>query len=268
MIVDFTGDEGSFKRVTSCIAKTQAYRVKQTKLDLIPVAESISSIPLKAFINDTPSRINLKLGLCKTNFQGEICIILSFTPPHIPAFHATMSRRSTRQSLQATEKDTTPKLSEVTSRKRTRVTKSEPSSTKSHYFKPSKNNDDEREDLVESPDHTTGTEKSDSPEDTNYGDVSDHESTGSPDEDEYSDEQPKRKRKGSSTGATLKKPRERKIGHELWRAGAVIDAPPGTRVIIKKPVARPAGNTPYLDGTIHPNTLLFLKDLKANNDRG
>lgn len=185
-----------------------------------------------------------------------------------------MSRRSTRQSFEATEKDTIPKLSGVTNRKRTRVSKSEPSSTKkqgptkSHYFRPNKNDDDEREDLVESPDHTTGTEESDSPEDTNYGDVSDHESTGSPDEDEYSDEQPKRKRKGSSIRATSKNPTERKMGHELWRAGAVIDAPPGTRVIIKKPVARPAGNTPYLDGTIHPNTLLFLKDLKANNDRG
>lgn len=186
-----------------------------------------------------------------------------------------MSRRSTRQSLQATEKDTIPKLSEVISRKKTRVSKSEPSSTKkqgptkSHYFKPNKNNDDdEHEDLVESPDHTTGTEDSDSPQDTNYGDVSDHESTGSPDEDDYSDEQPKRKRKGTSLGATLKKPAERKIGHELWRAGTAINAPPGTRVIIKKPKARSAGNTPYSDGSIHPNTLLFLKDLKANNDRG
>lgn len=41
----------------------------------------------------------------------------------------------------------------------------------------------------------------------------------------------------------------------------------GTQVIIKKPKARPAGKTPYKDETIHPNTLLFLADLKANNKR-
>jgi uncharacterized protein (TIGR02453 family) len=38
-------------------------------------------------------------------------------------------------------------------------------------------------------------------------------------------------------------------------------------VIIKKPKARPAGKIPYTDETIHPNTLLFLQDLKANNNR-
>lgn len=42
---------------------------------------------------------------------------------------------------------------------------------------------------------------------------------------------------------------------------------PGKQVIIKKPKARPAGSTPYTDETIHPNTLLFLADLKVNNNR-
>lgn len=52
---------------------------------------------------------------------------------------------------------------------------------------------------------------------------------------------------------------------ELWKSGAKLA--PGTQVIIKKPKARDAGNTPYTDDTIHPNTMLFLKDLSANNDR-
>jgi hypothetical protein len=52
---------------------------------------------------------------------------------------------------------------------------------------------------------------------------------------------------------------------ELWEPGAKLE--PGTRLVIKKPKARDAGNTPYLDHTIHPNTLLFLKELAANNDR-
>ncbi|CAN9475402.1 unnamed protein product [Alternaria alternata] len=52
---------------------------------------------------------------------------------------------------------------------------------------------------------------------------------------------------------------------ELWRPGAKLA--PGTQLVIKKPKARDAGDTPYLDHTIHPNTMLFLKDLAANNDR-
>ncbi|EMD69245.1 hypothetical protein COCSADRAFT_105516 [Bipolaris sorokiniana ND90Pr] len=52
---------------------------------------------------------------------------------------------------------------------------------------------------------------------------------------------------------------------ELWKPGAKLE--PGTRVVIKKPKARDAGDTPYLDHTIHPNTILFLKELAANNDR-
>jgi hypothetical protein len=52
---------------------------------------------------------------------------------------------------------------------------------------------------------------------------------------------------------------------ELWKPGAKLA--PGTQLVIKKPKAREAGTTPYLDHTIHPNTMLFLKDLTANNDR-
>jgi hypothetical protein len=52
---------------------------------------------------------------------------------------------------------------------------------------------------------------------------------------------------------------------ELLKPGAKLA--PGTQLIIKKPKAREAGDTPYTDHTIHPNTMLFLKDLKANNDR-
>ena len=56
-------------------------------------------------------------------------------------------------------------------------------------------------------------------------------------------------------------------GQELWRPGVKVDVEPGREVFIKLPKAREAGKTPYKDETIHPNTMLFLKDLKANNDR-
>ena len=38
-------------------------------------------------------------------------------------------------------------------------------------------------------------------------------------------------------------------------------------MFIKLPKARETGKTPYKDDTVHPNTLLFLEELKENNDR-
>ncbi|KXG54359.1 Conserved hypothetical protein CHP02453 [Penicillium griseofulvum] len=56
-------------------------------------------------------------------------------------------------------------------------------------------------------------------------------------------------------------------GKELWREGVKVGLEPGQEVIIAKPKARDAGNTPYQDETLHPNTKLFLIDLASNNDR-
>jgi hypothetical protein len=70
-------------------------------------------------------------------------------------------------------------------------------------------------------------------------------------------------RSNSSRGQTAQSTKS-----ELWRPGVPTGSEPGTQVIIKKPKARDAGKTPYTDSTIHPNTMLFLKDLAANNDRG
>ncbi len=89
------------------------------------------------------------------------------------------------------------------------------------------------------------------------------------DEDTSDDDAPKKRKRGrpvksngnSTVAITGKK------GQELWRPGAKIDAAPGEAIFIKLPKAREAGKTPYKDNTIHPNTLLFLKDLRANNDR-
>jgi len=54
---------------------------------------------------------------------------------------------------------------------------------------------------------------------------------------------------------------------ELWRPGVKTGLGPGTQVVIKKPKARDSGATAYTENTIHPNTMLFLTDLAANNDR-
>ncbi|KAI9854527.1 MAG: hypothetical protein M1824_000292 [Vezdaea acicularis] len=56
-------------------------------------------------------------------------------------------------------------------------------------------------------------------------------------------------------------------GSELWRPGVKTGLGPGQQVIVKKPKAREAGDVAYQEDTIHPNTMLFLGDLKRNNDR-
>ena len=54
-------------------------------------------------------------------------------------------------------------------------------------------------------------------------------------------------------------------GGELWKEGVKVNG--DGEVFIALPRARSPGKTPYQDDTLHPNTLLFLGDLKRNNDR-
>lgn len=56
-------------------------------------------------------------------------------------------------------------------------------------------------------------------------------------------------------------------GKELWRQGVKTGLGPGKQVFIKTPKPREEGETKYSKDTIHPNTFLFLRDLKENNDR-
>ena len=89
-------------------------------------------------------------------------------------------------------------------------------------------------------------------------------------EDEYvseEDSSKKRKRGRPKMKTNSKAVSTGKKGQELWRPGVKAATAPGEAVYIKLPKAREAGKTPYTDSTIHPNTFLFLKDLRANNDR-
>lgn len=79
-------------------------------------------------------------------------------------------------------------------------------------------------------------------------------------------EEPKSRRK-SSTQKSIAGKSKQPSGGELWREGVKTGLGPGQQVVIKRPKARPAGKVPYKDETIHPNTLLFLKDLEGNNNR-
>ncbi|KAJ4381239.1 hypothetical protein N0V86_003588 [Didymella sp. IMI 355093] len=110
-------------------------------------------------------------------------------------------------------------------------------------------------------------------EDTESGDASDFEAqsekeatSASEPDDDVSDEEPTTT-KGAPRSRSQKKSINKRQADEkeLWKSGAKLE--PGTQLIIKKPKARDAGDTPYTESTIHPNTMVFLKEIKANNDR-
>jgi hypothetical protein len=110
-------------------------------------------------------------------------------------------------------------------------------------------------------------------DDAESGDASDFEaqseqeaiSESEPDDD-VSDDEPTTKKATPRSRRQKKSANSRQVDEkELWKPGAKLE--PGTQLIIKKPKARDAGDTPYTESTIHPNTMLFLKEIKANNDR-
>jgi len=97
------------------------------------------------------------------------------------------------------------------------------------------------------------------------------------DDDEFDDRKTPKLRRNRTSGSKKNTPGSAKSNNgktaskmtakELLKPGVKTGMELGTRVVIKKPKARDAGKTPYSDETIHPNTMLFLQDLTANNNR-
>ncbi|CAD0027982.1 unnamed protein product [Aureobasidium pullulans] len=138
-------------------------------------------------------------------------------------------------------------------RKQPSTRASQRAATKSRYFE-----------------HNTDESGEEAPEDSSSSvDVeSENDSDDEPEEHSSEEEQrPRKRRTPASTKTSQTAPAAGTKGKELWRQGVSTGLAPGIQVIIKKPEPRAAGSTPYSDDTIHPNTMLFLKDLKANNDR-
>lgn len=96
---------------------------------------------------------------------------------------------------------------------------------------------------------------------------SEKEATSESERDDDASDDESTTKKGTPRGRPQKKSADSRQADEkeLWKPGAKLE--PGTQLIIKKPKARDAGDTPYTESTIHPNTMLFLKEIKANNDR-
>lgn len=128
------------------------------------------------------------------------------------------------------------------------------------------------------PDSDEDAEKPESPSASSLGEANESdygaESNKDPSSESGHEEQSSDQDSQSETESARRRPAKRTVlpsrekrhdEKELWKPGAKLEL--GTKVIIKKPKAREAGDTPYADETIHPNTLLFLQDLAANNDR-
>lgn len=117
----------------------------------------------------------------------------------------------------------------------------------------------------------TFTDEDEDPKASDYEEEESKDRSSESEPDEASSEEEVKSKKATPRGRAAKrtslpmhsKPADEK---ELWKPNAKLT--PGTQLIIKKPKAREAGNVAYSDETIHPNTMLFLKDLAANNDRG
>jgi len=187
-----------------------------------------------------------------------------------------MARKSERLSssmkaLPTHKRAASATVTPVAGAKRTKTKKATP--TKSQYFKDGDDSNDlEQNDEanleVDSVDQASTVDEDAS----EFGDEMDEDSVdvsdAEDDEDDYdSEEAPKRRQKSTSRKASTTTVMAKVKGGELWRPGVKTGLGPGTQVIIKKPKARAAGKTPYTDDTIHRNTLLFLQDLKTNNDR-
>ena len=177
-----------------------------------------------------------------------------------------MPRRSLRSSSAAIpQKQNTPSTTTSQATKRSRVTP-----TKSKYFE--KDEFDENAELSADSSNAAGAEAS-GYEDEDAS-LSEPSSASEVDEEEYDSEEstrPKKKQKrgrpGQNKTPASATPIKTGKGQELWRQGVKTGLGPGTQVVIDKPKARLAGSTPYTDNTIHPNTMLFLKELADNNDR-
>jgi hypothetical protein len=171
---------------------------------------------------------------------------------------AAISAASTRHKRAAS--NSTPLGSKQTGPKKQKATP-----TKSQYFKRSKNYSDDADDAGLDSEELSSAQEEDSAFESEADEASSED-----DEDDY-DSDAERKlssaKKNKSTSTLKSSPAIKTKENELLRPGVKTGLGPGTEVVIKKPKARPAGKTPYRDDTIHPNTLLFLEDLKANNER-
>jgi hypothetical protein len=163
-----------------------------------------------------------------------------------------MPRKSAKSSPETASRSTSKRpVTDTPNRtsKRARTT------TRRSYVEP----DTDSDAAPEAVDSSDGAETGDA---SDFEAQSDNEAASESEPDENASDVEHIGKKSMTRGRPQKKQAN---GKELWKPGAKLEL--GTQLIIKKPKAREAGDTPYNESTIHPNTMLFLKEIKANNDR-
>jgi hypothetical protein len=208
-------------------------------------------------------RASLRLVI---DMEGWTTEIINYQPSQ-----AAMARKSLRSSGVTAPRSSSkrpnpsdPAVERITPPKRGKTSVSKATAKRSTYFaRESPNNESEESEA--SPD-----ELSNGSEDFRASPSSEEEEeveSDFEDEDGEVSQTPQKKTKTPSKQKSSDKNAHVASTSDLWRPGVKTGLGPGTQVVIQKPKARDAGSTPYTDERIHPNTMLFLKDLAANNDR-
>jgi hypothetical protein len=136
-------------------------------------------------------------------------------------------------------------------------TRGKPSFTEPDDYEDEEEDEEDESDDVES-EYDADELDNDDEDEKDESIPSDHSS-----EDEGTNRRKSTSKRGTTTGTTLSHIKSK----DLQRPGVKTGLGPGTVVVTKRPKAREAGGTPYTDDTIHLNTMLFLGDLAANNNR-
>ncbi|KAI9786423.1 MAG: hypothetical protein M1839_006883 [Geoglossum umbratile] len=140
-----------------------------------------------------------------------------------------------------------------------------PTPKKSKYFGPQTTSDNNKDE-----DHG---EPSSSESDSDYLDAGfgydDDNAPSSADPGSEGSSEESAKPKVQQRAARRKPPFKAKLPNsgELLKEGVKTGLAPGKEVRVRLPKAREAGDISYQGDRIHPNTLLFLRDLRDNNDR-
>jgi hypothetical protein len=169
-----------------------------------------------------------------------------------------MARKGTKLAAAAPARSASKRAAPDTPSRQSKRAKA----AKKSYVEPASDEDNEDAALASEDDAKESEYDAESGNDVESEPESDHEETISEDDSKPAKRTP-RGRPAARTVLPLHKKQHNE--EELWKTGAKLT--PGTQVIIKRPKAREAGDVPYTDDTIHPNTMLFLKDLADHNDR-
>lgn len=204
-----------------------------------------------------------------------VCSFNSFSTCHIlrrASKFATMPQRKSHfpnasSSSTPLKRALSPARSTPTSRQSKRLKSSPATSTKTTPKKSKYFEHDSSEPESESEIEKEGSGYEDEDESASLVSSPPESEVEDQDEDSASEDAAPRKRRKVGRKSNGNAVPTGKKGQELWRPGVKSTAAPGEAVFIKLPKPREAGKTPYTDSTIHPNTFLFLKDLRANNDR-